>query len=259
LRAGAAEDAPPATGPRRIAADAALAVAFLTVVPVRARHGTLDRAAAWFPLVGALIGAFAGAVRVATEPLVGPAAGTVLALIALVAITGALHQDGLADTADGLGARGGPERRLTVMRDSAVGVFGALALILWALLVVAALEQLPPREAAAALVAAAAIGRWSALLHAAGAPPARPEGLGAHFHPRGAALAVATVAAAAVAAATSGVVAGAVALAAGAAVAAASALFARRTLGGRTGDTIGAAVALAEVAVCVVMAAAWNA
>ena len=68
-----------------------------------------------------------------------------LALVVLVAVTGALHQDGLADCADGLGVRGDRERRLAVMRDSAIGAFGTLALIGWALLLIAALPTLERR------------------------------------------------------------------------------------------------------------------
>src|SRR5262249_43615982 len=116
-------------------ADAALAVAFLTIVPVKVRdpNASLSRAAAFFPPGGAAIGAAAGGVRVGLQPLLGTGPATVLALIALVALTGALHQDGLADTADGLGARGDRDRRLAAMRDSAIGAFGVLALIGWAL------------------------------------------------------------------------------------------------------------------------------
>jgi len=243
---------------RRAADDAALALAFLTILPVRARHGTLEHASSWFPLVGALIGALAGGVRAAADPLVGPAAATVLALVALVLVTGALHQDGLADTADGLGARGDRERRVAVMRDPAVGVFGALALLAWALVVLTALEQLSAGAAAAAIVTAAAVGRWAALLHAAAAAPARADGLGAGFTPAASALLVATTATVAVAGAVSGPLPGLAALVAGAAVGAGSAAFVRRAVGGSTGDTLGATVAVAEAAVCVVLAAVWR-
>ncbi len=259
MRAEAGERAAAGRGRLRGAPDdAALAVAFLTVLPVRARHGTLERAAGWFPVVGALIGALAGGVRAAADPLVGPAAATVLALVALVAVTGALHQDGLADTADGLGARGDRERRLAVMRDPAVGAFGALALLAWALAVLTALAQLSPGAAAAAIAAAAAVGRWAALLHAAGASPAREDGLGAGFTPGAPALLAATTATVAIAGAVSGPLAGLAALAAGAAVGGGSAAFVRRALGGRTGDTLGATVAVAEAAVCLVLAGVWR-
>ena len=231
-----------------------LAVAFLTVVPVRLRGAPpLGAAAPWFPAVGAAVGAVAGVVGYVARPALGATVAAVLAVAVLVVLTGALHQDGLADCADGLGARGGgAERRLAVMRDSSIGAFGALALGLWLLLVVSALAGLDRSDAFTALVVAGATGRWAALLHAVGAPPARPDGLGAAFRVSPAALAVATVIAAAVALALEGVD-GLGALGAAALVAALVTVWSRRALGGRTGDTLGAAVALAEAAVLVVL------
>lgn len=248
--------------PRRVAADAALALGFLTIVPVPAVDpgpGGIGRAAAWFPLVGAVVGALAAGVRAALQPALGALPATVLAVGALVAVTGALHQDGLADTADGLGARGGgPERRLAAMRDSAIGAYGVLALVGWALLLVSTLAELSTAHAVAALVTAAAVGRWAALLHAVAAPPARPDGLGASFDVGRWRLGFATAAAAALALILCGIAAGLASLAGGVATPALMTLFARRTLSGRTGDTLGATVALTELAICVALAAAWQ-
>jgi adenosylcobinamide-GDP ribazoletransferase len=171
----------------------------------------------------------------------------------LVVLTGALHQDGLADCADGLGARGGgAERRLAVMRDSSIGTFGALAVGIWLLLVVSALAGLGRSDAFAALAVAATAGRWAAVLHAVGAAPARPNGLGAAFRVSAAAVAVATVVAAAVALGLAGVD-GLGALGVAALVAALVSAWSRRALGGRTGDTLGAAVALTEAAALVLL------
>ena len=242
----------------------ARAIAFLTIVPMPAPGVTTDiaaelgGAAAWFPVVGAAVGALAGGVRIACGQLVGATVASVLALVALVLVTGALHQDGLADTADGLGARGARARRLEVMRDSSTGVFGALALIAWALLLVATLASLDGDRALRALIIACALARWAALAHAAATPAARADGLGAGLCVGRFALGFATAAAAAVAFAVGGLVPGAAAIGAGTLVAALSAAFARRTLGGRTGDTLGATVAVAEVVVCVVLLAAWR-
>jgi adenosylcobinamide-GDP ribazoletransferase len=242
---------------RRAIGGAADALTFLTVLPLR-RHmpGDLAAAAPWFPVVGALVGALAGVLLVAAEPLVGVQVAATLALVALVAMTGALHADGLADCADALGARGGRERRLEVMRDPAVGVFGTLALLGWALLVIGALARLGSHDALRTLVSAAAIGRWGALLHAAAAPPARRDGLGAGFAVTPAALAAATVVTVAVALVVNPAAQGLAGLLAGAAAAALVSVWARRGLGGRTGDTLGATVALGEVAVCLALAAA---
>jgi adenosylcobinamide-GDP ribazoletransferase len=242
---------------RRAAGGAADAITFLTILPLR-RHapGDLGPAAGWFPVVGVLVGALAGALLVAAEPLVGAQVAATLAVAAVVVVTGALHVDGLADCADALGARGGRERRLAIMRDPAVGVFGTLALILWALLVIGALADLERTDALLTLVSAAAIGRWGALLHAVAAPPARRDGLGVGFAVRPVALVPATLATIAVALLANPSSRGLAALLAGVLAAALVSLWARRTLGGRTGDTLGATVALGEVAVCLTIAAA---
>jgi adenosylcobinamide-GDP ribazoletransferase len=212
------------------------------------RDASLGGAAAWFPLVGAGVGALAGGVRAGAEPLVGAGPATVLALAALVVATGALHQDGLADCADGLGARGDRERRLEIMRDSSIGTFGALALGLWLLLFVSVLAFFDRTDALRTLVAAAATARAAALLHATLARPARPDGLGAGFTVHPAALAFALLTAIAIALAVARPARGAAALAAALAVALLVTTWSRRTLGGRTGDALGATVALAEIA-----------
>ncbi len=237
----------------------AAAITFLTIVPLRAAGDAgLSSAAVWFPVVGAAIGALAGGVRVLGGDVLGATVATVLAMIVLVLVTGALHQDGLADTADGIGARGGPERRLAVMRDSSTGVFGALALIAWALLFVTTLASLDGDRALRALVVGCALARWAALLLGATTAPARTDGLGASLHVGRPALAVATLLAAIAALAICGPLAGAAAIATAAVVVLLSAAFAQRTLGGRTGDTLGATVAIAEVAVCVVLLGVWQ-
>lgn len=231
-----------------------LAIAFLTIVPVGLRRApSLGAAAPWFPAVGAAVGAVAGGVGYVARPALDPTVAAVLAVGVLIVLTGALHQDGLADCADALGARGGgAERRLAVMRDSAIGTFGALAIAIWLLLAVTALAGLGREDAFAALVVAAAAGRWAALLHAIGAPPARRDGLGAAFAVSPVALPVATVIAAGVALAIAGVD-GLAALGATAVVAALVTAWSRHALGGRTGDTLGAVVALAEAVVIVVL------
>jgi adenosylcobinamide-GDP ribazoletransferase len=239
---------------RRAASGAALAVGLLTVIPIRARTEPrgLSGAAAWFPAVGALVGLGAGAVRLAAEPTLGAGVAAVLTVAVLVVATGALHQDGLADCADALGARGERERRLAVMRDSSTGAFGTLALALWALLYVAALAALPRHDAIPTLVVAAALGRWAAVVHAAASPAARPEGLGAAFVPSQVGVAIATGFGAALAISLDPASCVA-ALAAAALVAAATTAWARDAVGGHTGDTLGATVALAEVTAALVL------
>jgi len=256
--------APRAGAVRRAWGGLAGAVTFLTILPLPRAGSTAGEFAfadtqAWFPIVGGAVGAFAGGFRVGLEPLVGAGPSTVVAMIAMVVATGALHEDALADFVDGLGVRGDRARRLAVMRDSATGAFGALALIAWALLLFTALEPLSATRALLALIAAAAVGRLAALLHGLGAPPALTEGLGSGFRVGIAAAAAAAGSAALIAVAAVGPERGAVSLGVCAAVAALSALAARRAVGGSTGDTIGAAVAVTEVAVCVALSGLWRA
>jgi adenosylcobinamide-GDP ribazoletransferase len=239
---------------RRAVAGAMLALGLLTILPVRARMDPrgLGAAAAWFPVVGALVGAGAGGVWLAAESLLGATVAGVLAVIWLVVLSGGLHLDGLADCADALGVRGGRERRLAVMRESTIGAFGTLAIVLYALLLTAAAGGLPRDDALLTLVLAGALGRWSAVAHAAAGRPARRDGLGAAFSVTRPAVAIATAAAAFAAFALAGLD-GLVALVAAIAVVAAMTAWAHRTLGGRTGDTLGAAIALTELMTVLVL------
>ena len=227
-----------------------LAIAFLTIVPVRIRGAPppLGAAAGWFPLVGAGVGALTGGLGWLARPALGPGVAAALAVTTLVALTGALHVDGLADCADGLGARGDRARRLAIMRDSSIGTFGALALGLWLILFVSGLSDFGRHDAFLALVVAATTGRWAALLHTVTSAPARSDGLGAGFSVGVYGLAIATILAAGGAIGLERLD-GVVTLGSAGAVAVLMTLWARRALGGRTGDTLGAVVALAEVAV----------
>jgi adenosylcobinamide-GDP ribazoletransferase len=232
----------------------ALAVTFLTVLPLPVRSDADSRdAPVWFPIVGAAVGGAAGLVRYVADGTFGSLVSSGLAVAALVILTGALHQDGLADCADGLGSRSGRERRLEIMRDSSTGAFGALALMLWVLLVVTSLAGLDRTEALGTLVVAAALGRWAALVHAVSTRPARAGGLGSAFTVGRGAAVVATLVVALVAVLVAGLGPGLLTVAAAAAVALALSAWARHSLGGRTGDTLGAAVTLTELAVCLVL------
>ena len=244
-------------------ADFRLAVAFLTRLPIAdpgpCPPGALAGAMALFPVVGALIGAGAGAVHALAGLILPPAVAALLAVFTLILITGALHEDGWADTADGLGARGGPERRLAAMRDSRLGAFGGLALLFSVGLRAAALAAAPEAWAAlGALVAAAALSR--ALIPAVMQvlPAARAEGLGAGAgvpHAGVAALALGLGAIAAILGLGRGAPA---ALLAALLAALAVTWLARRTLGGFTGDVLGAVQQGAEIAVLVVAAGQWS-
>jgi adenosylcobinamide-GDP ribazoletransferase len=218
------------------------ALAFLTRVPVRSR-GSLSRAAAWFPVVGALVGGVMVGTRALAELALSPAAATVLALLAAVVVTGGLHEDGLADTADAAGAHVSRERRLEILRDPRVGTYGALAITFAVVFPVVVLAPLSAADFARAAIAGNVLGRWSPVALAAFLGPARPDGSGALLRPTLPTTAVAT----AIAAAT------ALARAPRSAVAAVVATLAvgivgLRSFGGTTGDVYGAAAKLTELA-----------
>jgi adenosylcobinamide-GDP ribazoletransferase len=233
------------------------ALTFLTIVPLRLRHAASPSAGArWFPLVGAAVGAAAGGVFWAARGPLGSGPAAVVATAILVVATGGIHLDGLADSADGLGSRGDRAHRLEVMRDPRLGTFGALALGVWLLLMATALPRLAGLDALRTLIAAGAVSRWSAVLHATLAPPARPDGLGAAFQVDRASVVVGSVSAAAVVFAASDAADGAIAaLVIAMAVALGSTAWAHRALGGRTGDTLGATVALTEALAVVALGA----
>jgi adenosylcobinamide-GDP ribazoletransferase len=235
------------------------ALAFLTRLPVPApADPRLDRAAAWFPLVGLVVGGLAAGVRALADLVLPPLPATVLAVAAAVLVTGGLHEDGLADIAEGLGAHTTRERRLEILKDPRVGTFGALALVLATALVIATVSGLDTAHAARALIAAHVLARWAILPISRALPPARAGGAGALLRVPASTLAVGTVlaVAAALVAATPGP--GAAALAAAALAALVSGATLRHTLGGVTGDGYGATAKLAELAVCTTLAALWS-
>jgi adenosylcobinamide-GDP ribazoletransferase len=153
-------------GPREWARLAAVAVQFLTRIPVRVRFepGDLRRAAGAFPAVGALVAAIGIAVRWSLTPWFGRPLATILALAAMVLSTGAFHEDGLADTADGLWGGRSPAERLRIMRDSRLGTYGTVALIFVFAVKFAALTPMTLGAFAATLVPAMVFGRASSLL-----------------------------------------------------------------------------------------------
>jgi adenosylcobinamide-GDP ribazoletransferase len=225
----------------------AAAVAFLTRVPVGLDLDARDvrRGSALFPLVGAGIGAVVGGI--ADVPL--PAAlAAALGVAAGAVLTGALHLDALADTADALGATS-RERALEIMRDHRIGAYGALALVLDVAIKVAALASLDRALAPAA--AAAAVARATPVVLGAVLPYAR-EGAGIGRAVGGRVQAVVAV----VLAASLAVALGWWPLALVPLVAAPlCALTARRWLGGVTGDILGASAELTEIAAFVVAVA----
>jgi adenosylcobinamide-GDP ribazoletransferase len=162
------------------------AVAFLTRLPV-GRAFQFDakqvaRSQRWFPLAGALLGAIeSGAVWFCGPHL--PFLVTALLVLALDAwLTGAMHLDGLADTADGFGGGTTREDVLRIMRDHAIGSYGAVAVVLAIALKAAAIAAaIPARRAIFAVLLAPPLGRWAAVLLSVMQPYARPS---SDDHPR---------------------------------------------------------------------------
>ncbi len=246
--------------PRRLAAHLAEAMVLLTRVPVPWQFASSPGRAVWaYPVVGTLVGAVAGAVAALGVRLgLGAALSAGWALSASLLLTGALHEDGLADTADGIGGGRTPERRLAIMRDSRIGSFGALALVVSVGLRWSALATIAGHGGGTRLVAAAAaagaLARCAMLLPMR-LPPARADGMAAalgRVSGRAVLAGWACGAALALALLPAGRAGVALLLAAGASVLLSR--VGRRMLGGRTGDLLGAAEQVAECAVLTLLA-----
>ena len=227
------------------------AIAFLTRIAV-GRLAAFDAAdvahsSGWFPLIGVLLGmvySLAAALIKGHLPL----AVVAILLVTLDAlVTGALHFDGLADTADGFGGGQSREDILRVMRDHAIGSYGGLALVLVVALKVAAYAALLNRgHWIPAFILTPALGRWSILLLTATLPYARPsasvvDGMGKRSLIWGTGVILVAIAAAISGRAW-------IAMAAAAAVTAAFGFYCRRRIAGITGDTLGANLQLCESA-----------
>jgi adenosylcobinamide-GDP ribazoletransferase len=237
------------------------AVAVLTRLPVGAalpEDGAIAASGWAFPLVGAGIGALAAFAFLIAELLgCGNAPAALLALSAGLAVTGAFHEDGLADTADGFGGGTSREEKLAIMRDSRHGSFGVLALVLSIALRAAALGTIgEPLHAGLALIAAHAASRGALPPLMRILMPARADGLGAMAGRPS--LTVAIVGAAlggAIALAVLGPGIGAIALALSVGALALAAILARRQIGGYTGDVLGFFQQIGEIVMLLVAAA----
>lgn len=242
----------------------ALALSWLTVVPVRSGPPDPRAAAAairWAPAVGALLGALAGGILTGLAALgTPPLVAGLLAVGFLALATRGMHLDGLADTADGLGCYGPPERALAVMRDGSAGPFAVVTVVLVLGLQAATLAELAtrqPAEALAAVMLAAAVGRagfgW---VCRRGVAAARPDGLGATVAGSQPWWVPAVWWWALAAAGLLVGVGGPLAVLLSAATVVALSWHTARRFGGMTGDVLGAANELATTAALVVLATA---
>lgn len=242
----------------RVALEIRLALGFLTILPVLPRQSADDDFVAgslrWFPLVGFVLGGVLSLEDLLLKSFFPPALRSALLILSLAVLTGAVHLDGLADTADAFGAGRDRTRALEILRDSRIGSFGALALFFVLALKILALSAIDGRGRYLALCFAPAIARWAMVavsyrldyLRVGGAGTVILAGGGSHRL----LIASATVALAIVIALS------AKALIVWAAAALAATLiraFYARWLGGVTGDLIGAAGEVIETLVLVAM------
>ncbi|HXO89601.1 MAG TPA: adenosylcobinamide-GDP ribazoletransferase [Stellaceae bacterium] len=247
--------------PSRLLADFAAATAFLTRIPAPrpvGHAGSLADAAWAFPLVGAGIGAVAALVFLLAQLVrLGDWPAALLAVLAGFALTGALHEDGLADTADGLFGGSDREQRLAIMSDSRHGTFGVLAIVSSVLLRAAALAEIGEVvQAGVSLIAAHAASRAALPLAMRILAPARAEGLGATAgRPRLALAIAALVIGTVLALAALGPGRGALAIALAGSALLGSGVMAQRRIGGYTGDVLGAFQQVAEVVMLLTAAA----
>ncbi len=247
---------------RDMLADCRSAVGLLTRLPLRFADGEVPRgaAAAWaWPVAGAVCGLIAGAVLTLAMALslpVGLCAALVLATQALV--TGAMHEDGLADSADGFWGGWTRDRRLAIMKDSHIGTYGVMALLLVTLARWSALVTLISGGAGIwLLIGVAALSRVPMALILAALPNARGTGLSNAVGRAQWTTALIGVALACVIALPGfGWAVIPAALAAGV-VTIGVAMLARAKIGGQTGDVLGAAQQMAELAVLAIRTAVW--
>lgn len=241
-------------------ADLARSVAFLSRIPVpdryfRGQSGSFSRAVRAFPLAGALI-ALIPALVLYTLSQTGDALVTsLIALSLMVLMTGALHEDGLADAADGLGGGRDREHALAIMKDSRIGSYGVVAMLLSFSLraaSLAALARFDSSLAAVSMLAAACTSRSVMIWHWSALPPARTNGVAVAIGApertaRNMALLIGGVMGLIFIASHLGIAVAIFVLVVSAIAGQVFTAFVRRKLGGHTGDTIGATQQVSEI------------
>lgn len=230
------------------------AAQFLTRIPIKHTAAPVTRAAMvpWFPLVGALVGGVVGGIAAGLEYWLSPPAAASVAVGTGMLVTGAFHEDGLADLSDAVAGGATRERRFEILKDSRLGTYGTAALagsIVTRIAALAALVAVGPAATLAGTLGAHALARGVAVGVIGVAPAASSDGLGASFR---------SDVSPTRAAATVAIALGIAALAAGwwaapmlgvaVLVAAAIATVSVRALGGITGDVAGAVEQVAECA-----------
>ncbi len=241
--------------------DIRTSVAFLTRLPMPhpqgARPDNFIRAHRMFPLVGALIGAAIGLLCLLLRALGVPdLAAAALALGGGALLTGALHEDGLADVADGFGGGRDAAAKLEIMRDSRLGTYGALILLVAFATKLSALAAIPDGAVVQSLIAAHALGRGVLPWMSISLPYASKDGLAVNAgRPDSTTAAIAVAIALAIAFVSLSFTNALLASIAAGAGAFVMALLAKRQIGGQTGDVLGGAEQVAETAILVLLAA----
>ena len=240
------------------------ALMFLTRVPVPAWVGYqpqwLQDSVRHFPGVGVLVGGFGALVFALAVQAWPPLVAVALCMAATIWLTGAFHEDGLADTCDALGGSVSRERSLEIMKDSRIGTYGSVALICMLGLKAAALHALALGSAHAVILALPLAHAWSrlvpvlllrALSYAGDAEHAKAKPMSQQASDASLGIALLWCALAGLGAAAAGLTLLRLAFAAGVAIAVCVVMgrWLRRRLGGYTGDTLGAAQQFAEVAI----------
>lgn len=232
-----------------------VAIQFLTRFPVPVAGelppDALAESARFFPIVGALVGAGAIGIDLLFGSRGGRNVSVVLILIYLVVVTGGLHEDGLADAADGFGGGWTKDRVLTIMRDSNIGSYGAIAIAYSLLARFVFLTSLPLSSFHGVLLAGQVLNRWATLPLAYWLPAARKDdGQGARMAKKTSttSLLVGTACMVVIVGAACGLAAMWM-IAVASAVAALTGVYYRRRIGGITGDCLGATCQVTECAV----------
>ena len=228
---------------------------FLTTIPISRTHHEptapeLAASMAWYPIVGLLIGGGLIVADFGLTAILAPAVVNVLLIALLVLLTRGLHQDGLADTFDGLAGGRTPAERLSIMRDPRIGAIGATGLFLSLILRYAGLMVLPHELRLPAVLCMPAMGRWAMVTSAWISPYARTEGgLAAPFltHLSWRHVALSTVVLTIALTAGFGAVGACLILLAGTLIVLVGWRACRRWFGGITGDTLGAVNEVIEI------------
>src|SRR3984885_14316320 len=234
------------------------ALRFMTIFPVPSSEAAtapdwLSRCAKYFPAVGICVGLISAGALLLAGAIWSPVIAAMMAGAATIVVTGALHEDGLADTADGLGGGWSVEKRLAIMKDSRIGAYGVLALGFGIALRVAALADMPLWSGAAALIAAHAAARitpalvMNRLLYAGDTAAMKVSYADARVSPHDMRFAAVVVLRAQVPLALESILAVIPGLRRGAILPAAIVLGAPKFINGYTGDILGAPEQLFEI------------